>query len=148
MFAEQWFAGTYLVSGTFFLKGDGVTPGQIIAQVDLLYREIRRHKRAKWPRGLAGFFVIPVFCSTSFSPEVSIWVRTRHPYKWAIWLEPLLYDSCANTVLLREDYQLFGRAFFPYLNQLFTAGLSRAAAHFGHSNPNRACGSAPTSGNQ
>lgn len=132
LFAEQWFAGTYLVSGTFFLEGAGLDPEKIMAQVAPLYREVRHQKKKAWPKGLAGFFVIPIFCGSPFSDEVCTWARSRHPYRWAIWPEPLLYDVSENTVVLREDYRHFGRAFFPYLNQLFTAGLHRAATHFGH----------------
>src|ERR1043166_1933498 len=134
MFAERWFAGTYLVSGTFFLVGGGVTPEKIMMHIDPLYREVRRQKNARWPRGLAGFLIIPVFCDSDFSPEVCAWVRTRHPFKWAVWPEPLLYDSTKNTVISREDYRLFGRAFFPYLGQLLEVGLGRVSRHFGHTN--------------
>ncbi len=44
----------------------------------------------------------------------------------------MLYDVLANCVTFREDYRYFGRAFFPYLGELFATGLSRVAPHYGH----------------
>lgn len=131
-FAERWFAGTYVVTGVFFLDGSDLTLAKIAADIEPLYLEIRKQKKAKWPRGLAGFFVIPIYCAPSFSDEVFESIRRRLPFRWAIWPEPLLYRTSDNSVSLRGDYGLHGRAFYPYLNQLFVAGLAKAASHFGH----------------
>jgi hypothetical protein len=131
-FAERWFAGTYVVTGVFLLDGSGLTSAKITADIEPLYLEIRKQKKAKWPRGLAGFFVIQIYCAPSFGEEVLASVRRRLPFQWAIWPEPLLYRTSDNSVSLREDFGLHGRAYYPYLNQLFVAGLIKAAAHFGH----------------
>ena len=132
IFAERWVAGTYVVSGIFFLEGDGVTPEKVWADVDSLYRETRAKKKAKWPRGVAGFYIIPIYCGAAFSTEILAWIRQRHPYRWAVWAEPMLYNVSENSVTFREDYRYFGCAFFPYLGELFTTGLSRVAPHYGH----------------
>jgi len=131
-FAERWFGGTYIVSGTFILEGRDITPARISEDIDPLYRETARSKRARWPRGLTGFFIIPIYCAPSFGEEVLACVRTRLPFRWAIWPEPMLYDTSRNAVTSREDFGLHGAAFRPYLNHLFETGLTRAATLFGH----------------
>jgi len=135
MFAERWFAGTYVVSGTFFLDGAAVTSSHVESDIEPLYREVRRSKKAMWPRGLAGFFVIPIYCAAGFDDEIRGWIRSRHSFAYAIWPEPLLYETSQNSVIFREDFGARGSAFYPYLSQLFGIGLNRAAAHFGHSSP-------------
>ncbi len=131
-FAERWFAGTYLISGTFFLDGQALTAEKLFDDVEPLYQEIRDQKKGFWPRGLAAFYIIPIYCAPAFDVEVLRRVRTRLPYRWAIWPEPLLYRSSDNAFAVREDYGRHGSAFLPYLDQLFTAGMSRAATHSGY----------------
>jgi hypothetical protein len=131
-FAERWFAGTYIVSGTFFLDGSGLTSVQLHADIEPLYHEVQKKKIAMWPRGLAGFFIIPIYCAPEFADEVLVSVHRRLPFRWAIWPEPLLYCTSDNSVALREDFGLHGSAFHPYLAQLFAIGLGEVAAHFGH----------------
>jgi hypothetical protein len=137
-FAERWIAGTYLVSGTFFLDGQGLTADRLIHDFEPLYQEIRDQKKGWWPRGLAGIYVIPIYCAPAFSNEVMRAVRKRLPYRWAIWPEPVLYRTSDNAFATREDYGHHGSAFLPYLDQLFRDGLTQAATHYGYEiMPNR-----------
>src|SRR4051794_23640373 len=96
LFDEQWVAGTYLVSGVFFLDGSGLTPAGVTDAVDLLYERTKEQKRRAWPRGLCGYYIIPVFSASSFSEEVVKFVHTRIAFRWAIWPEPVLYRTTEN----------------------------------------------------
>jgi hypothetical protein len=130
VFAERWFSGTYIVSGIFFLDGSNLTVANIQDDVGRLYREIKEQKKAWWPRGLAGFYVIPIYRAPAFDTEILSRVRKRLPFRWAIWPEPILYITSHNSFMSREDYEANGSSFYAFLSQLLTDGLNRTAAHF------------------
>lgn len=134
-FTERWFAGTYVVSGTFFQDGTNAEPEDLMSWTKELYSTVRANQKAPWPRGLAGYFIIPVICSDRLSRRLEEWARSRHRYRWAIWLEPILYNTRENTIIMRADYGFYGRAFYPYLGTLFTKAVVRAGSHFGHQAP-------------
>ena len=54
-----------------------------------------------------------------FSSEQIEWVQHHHPYRWAIWHEPVLYDISENAVWMRADYGHFGSAFYPLVFDLY-----------------------------
>ncbi len=135
VFDERWSSGTYLVSGVFFLSGDGITPQQISACIDPLYERLRAQKRRPWPRGLCGYFVVPLFSSATFDPAVVQFVHVRMPHRWAIWPEPVLYASGSNTAERRDDYGLHGAAFYRYISGVMEAGLRLAARMAGQPFP-------------
>ena len=72
LFAEGWFAGTYVVSGIFFRDGHEIAPQRIREDIESLFEEVENSKRAIWPRGVAGFYVIPIYCASGFQkiPEI------------------------------------------------------------------------------
>lgn len=134
-FAEKWHAGTYVVSGTFFRDGTNAEPEHVVSCTRELYSQTRANQKVRWPRGIAGYFIIPVLCASRFSPEMEEWARSHHRYKWAIWLEPILYDTNQNMILMRGDFGSYGSAFYPHLGTLFTRAVMRAGGHFGHEAP-------------
>jgi hypothetical protein len=135
LFEERWYAGTYLVSGVFFFDGTGITPSDISHSIDPLYERTKKQKRRLWPRGLCGYYIIPIFTAVSFDDEVVRFVRTRMAFRWAIWPEPALYRSVANSAERRNDYGMQGAAYYPYVSLLIAAGLSIAAKTAGHNFP-------------
>ena len=90
LFTEQWQAGTYLVSVVFFFDGSGITPAGITDAISPLYESTKKQRRCAWPRGLSGFYIIPIFTAASFCKEVIQCVHMRMPFHWAIWPEPVL----------------------------------------------------------
>ncbi len=132
-FIEQWVSGTYLVCGVFPTRCSSVTVQEMEAKLPGFYEEVRRHQERRWPRGLAGYYVIPIYIAPGFSSEVVAWVHGRHPYRWAIWHEPVLYDLETHTVEMRADYGAFGSVFTPYLFRVIDAALRALSRHHGRS---------------
>ena len=134
-FEEQWCAGTYLVSGVFFFNGAGLVSSDITNAIRPLYERTKIKKRAIWPRGLSGYYIIPIFTAPSFDEDVVSYVHVRMPFQWAIWPEPVLYRNTDNSAERRNDYRLHGAAFHSYLNKIIASGLNVVAELAGHQNP-------------
>jgi hypothetical protein len=134
-FLEQWVAGTYVVAGIFPTDGTGLNIEQMKEQIPWLYATTRAHKRARWPKGICGYYLLPVYTAECFHPKVIEWVHSYHRYRWAIWHEPVLYATKANVAELRADYSLHGSAFRSHLTNLIDASLRTIARRFGHEFP-------------
>jgi len=131
-FSERWVMGTYIVSGVFYLDGTDLHSAQIRSDSEELYRVTRQHKKAIWPRGLCGYFIIPIYSAEGFCDETLEFVKQRMRFRWAIWPEPVLYDSEENVMWLRQDYGLFGAAFTPHLSNLVDDAMDIVSEHYGH----------------
>ena len=146
-FLEQWVAGTYLVTGLFPSDGRGLTVERMIQQIPAFYAESRSHKRVMWPRGVCGYFLVPIYTADSFDASVIEWVHSYHPYRWAIWHTPVLYHSNDNSVDKRfygdpraDKYYWYGSAFRPYLEDVIGVGLRSVARRFGYECPQKVDG--------
>ena len=147
-FLERWVFGTYLVMGVFPTDGQGLTVERLIAEIPSLYSTTRSHKQAMWPRGVCGYYLIPIYVSESFDASITDWVHSYHPYRWAIWHMPVLYASATNSVEKRaygdpraDKYHHYGSAFRPYLEDIIGLGLRAVSRRFGHELPERVNGS-------
>lgn len=134
-FLEQWVAGTYLVSGVFPIDGNSLAVDQVMARVPALYAATKSQKRIRWPRGVCGYYLMPIYVSDSFDARVIEWVHSYHRYRWAIWHEPVLYCRADNTGHTRADYGLYGSAFRGYLVNLVGAAFCSVSLRCGHEFP-------------
>jgi hypothetical protein len=140
-FVERWIVGTYIVAGVFPTEGRSLTVESLVAQIPSFYNATRSHKRAIWPRGICGYFLIPIYIAESFDTDVIEWVHSYHPYRWAIWHVPVLYNSTDNSVdnraygKSRSDKWGYGSFFWPYLESIIGTGLRAVSHRFGYELP-------------
>ncbi len=109
-FDRQWMPGTYLVSGVFPIKWD---PGEaeltyeaIIEPAPVLLAQVRENKQTIWPRGVAGFYVAPVFYQYGVVSEETIRAVSRHNqyHSWAQWYDPVVLDLEYRKVWMRREF--------------------------------------------
>ena len=129
-FVERWVVGTYLVAAIFPTDGRSLTLEHLVSQVPTFYAAARSHKQAIWPRGVCGYYLIPIYIAESFDASVIEWVHSYHPYRWAIWHVPVLYTTTHNSVEKRayrdprsDKYHWHGSAFRPYLEHVIGTAL-------------------------
>lgn len=134
-FIEGWMRGTYVVAGIFAIPADTLTIATVEAQIPFLYEGTKGAQRGWWPRGIAGTFLFPFYLGSGFTPEVTSWVQRRHPYRWAIWHEPVLYDMDRHAVTMRGDYGHFGSAFNPLVGALYIRALKAISLRLGRQFP-------------
>jgi hypothetical protein len=141
-FIERWVVGTYLVAGVFPTEGCGLSVERLVAQIPSFYAATRSQKRAMWPRGICGYYLIPIYIAESFDADVIEWVHSYHPYSWAIWHVPVLYNRATNGVEKRayldpraDKYHSYGSAFRPYLESIIGTGLRAISHRFGYELP-------------
>src|SRR5437016_816284 len=97
IFAERWLGLTYTFSGIFVLDGTGLTPRRAAADFNPLYEATRAHRQRKFPRGVARFFLIPVYCAASFQKATWDYLYGYdRPGRWAISMKPVLFNSHNN----------------------------------------------------
>jgi hypothetical protein len=116
---EGWMRGTYIVAGIFAIPSEAISTSDIQANIPDLYASTKAERRGRWPRGIAGTFLFPFYLGTGFGAGQIEWVQHRRPYRWAIWHEPVLYDTARNSVWMRSDYRHFGSAFYPLVFGLY-----------------------------
>ena len=132
-FAERWLGLAYTFSGTFILDGTDLTPERARRDFNTLYEATRSQRNRKWPRGVARFFLIPVYCATSFPKATWDYLYGYdRPGRWAISMKPVLFNSLNNRVEGKDAVQNDTLTYYWYLKELFAEGISRAAKHFGH----------------
>lgn len=124
---EGWMRGTYVVAGIFAISSDATTITGIKENIPDLYTATKTARRRCWPRGIAGTFLFPFYLSCHFPSETIDWVQKRRPYRWAVWHEPVLYDTTRNSVWMRSDYGQFGSAFYPLVFELYGRALTLIA---------------------
>jgi hypothetical protein len=135
VFDEQWVAGTYLISGIFFFDSPSLTSAVIADAINPLYERTKKQRRRAWPRGVSGYYIIPIFTAPSFDDQVVNFVHVRMTFRWAIWPEPVLYRSADNTVEQRADYGLHGAAFYYYVQTMIGASVGVVAKLAGYKYP-------------
>jgi hypothetical protein len=148
-FLEQWVAGTYLVTGIFPTDGRGLSVERMVQSIPAFYAQSRSHKRSAWPRGICGYFLVPIYTADAFDANVVEWVHSFHPYRWAIWHTPVLYHTADNGAEKRfygdprtDKYYWYGSAYVPYLEHVIAVALRSVARSFGYERPQRVNGTA------
>ncbi len=127
-FDERWLR---FYSGTFILDGTGLTSDRMVTDVYHFYETVRAHRTWKWPRPIAKYLLVPIYCADSFD----------HPLpggyfpldRWCVLVKPVLYFPLNNSILGKEAPQNWNSGYYEYMNALFAAGVSKVAKHFGHS---------------
>jgi len=133
VFTERWLRGLYTFSGTFTLDGTDLTPERVREDLGALYDSTRAHRHRRFPRGVARYFLVPVYCATSFQKATRDYLYGYdRPGRWAIAMKPVLYNSHSNDIEAYDAVQDDTLFYYEYLKQLFEEGVSRAAQHFGH----------------
>ena len=116
---EGWMRGTYIVAGIFAIPSETISIAGVQSNIPDLYESTKAGRRGRWPRGVAGTFLFPFYLASDFTPDQIDWVQHRHPYRWAIWHEPVLYDITRNSVWMRSDYGHYGSMFHPLVFDLY-----------------------------
>lgn len=132
---QRWIAGTYIVSGVFPRDGTDFRGHRAMDEIPVFYAVLREMRKWKLPRGLAAYHVIPIYVADSFDRHAIDWVSYRHPYRYAIWYEPVLYNARTNNASIRKDYGLMASAFYPQLRSMMYPGLAHVARLFDHPFP-------------
>lgn len=122
-FHEQWVSGTYIVVGVFPYHVEHLTPSHIRQDIPSLFEQTRHRKRALWPKGICAYYLIPIYCSDTFSQETIDWVSKRPTYRWAIWHEPVLFNTRENNAHTNMNWGLYCSAFRQFLVRVFVAGV-------------------------
>ena len=128
---EKWVSGTYIVSGVFDISGEGNSLEDIQGNIACLFSYLQKKRRRKWPRGIAGYFAIPIYSGDQFSIPLIDWVQNRPKYRYAMWHEPVLYNRCANAAIMNTVWGLAGRTFRDFFAENAFAGLAELAANAG-----------------
>ena len=134
-----WLPPIYIFSGAFVLDGTGLTPDRIADDLQPLYELTRENQVKKWPSIFAQFFLVPVYCATSFQDETLHWLNTgsrssvkSRLQRLGILMKPVLYNAEKNALEFREAVQNWNLHYYPFLVPLYIRGLCKAANHFGH----------------
>lgn len=133
--SEQWVSGTYIVSGVFTIPCASLTIDDVESNRSALYEAVNSARRGRWPRGIRGTYLFPVYISGRFDEEVIRWVQRRRPYKWAIWHEPLLFDTFWNILWRRADYGSYGSAFRSHILEIQRQAMIEIANSVGNPFP-------------
>ena len=131
-FYEQWVSGTYIVAGVFRRFVDSLTVDEIRGHAPAWFDLLKRNKQARWPRGICGYYAIPIYTGGSFDQAVVEWVHKRPKYRYAVWHEPVLYDHVANAAETNMNWGLYGRAFRLFLFESILAALIGLHREHGH----------------
>lgn len=129
---EQWVSGTYLVAGVFQRKHLLIGVPQIEAEAPRLFTLLKAHKNARWPKGICGYYAIPIYTCDSLDSSAVDWVHSRPKYRYAMWHEPVLYDRRQNIAEMNAKWRIHCSAFREFLFEvIFTAlnGLARKEGH-------------------
>lgn len=129
---EQWVSGTYIVAGVFHRRVDGLTTDGIRDCIPGWFDLLRSRKKAWWPRGICGYYAMPIFTGPAFVTPVVDWVHNRPKHRFAMWHEPVLYNHVANTAETYMNWGLFGRAFRLFVFESILAGLLGLHRQYGH----------------
>ena len=129
---ERWVSGTYIVCGMINRNVPTIDIHELIENRPVLFSSIRKNRRAFWPRGICGYYAIPVYIADGFSREVINWVQNRPKYRYAMWHEPLLYDYNENQAFTNARWGRYGLYFRTYLSERILDSLMDLIAIYGH----------------
>ena len=130
---ERWVSGTYVVAGLFFKSLRQLESSLIEAEASSHFQVLRERKKRRWPRGICGYYAIPVYVCEIESPEVVRWVQNRPKYRYAMWHEPVVYFPESNEVAMSANWGVYGLFFRHYLAEIIFSGLCRVTEEAGHS---------------
>jgi hypothetical protein len=130
-----WMPGTYLVSGVFPIKlpdpgSEGAPPEmtyeQITRRAEPLLAEVAKNKQTLWPRGIAGYYAVPIFYQHGeFSEELYVRIYQHNQYyKWGMWFDPVLLDLENRKVWMRQGFENRRFVFWRKLLSLAFSGLT------------------------
>lgn len=131
-FYEQWVSGTYVVAGVFRRSVDSLTVDEMRDNIPAWFDLLKHNKHARWPRGICGYYAIPVYTGASFDQSVVDYVHKRPKHRYAMWHEPVLYNRVANTAETNMSWRLYGRAFRLFLFESIVAALLGLHREHGH----------------
>ena len=131
---ERWVAGTYIVSGISVERYDRISVENIQNNIPPYFDRLRTERRGWWPRGICGYYAIPIYCCESFSGDLVEWVQNRPKYRYAMWHEPVLYSPIDNEVKMNSRWGVYGWAFREHLSERLFDPLQSLAYEFGHEN--------------
>ena len=132
-FAERWLALAYTFSGTFVLNGTDLTSDRVRSDFHALHVATLRRRRRRWPRGIARFLLVPIYCAASFRQETRDYLfGCDGPGRWAVAMKPALFDCRRNHVEAKHAAQNNTLLHYQYLQMLFADGVATAARYFGH----------------
>lgn len=125
---EQWVAGAYIVAGVFQRKHAVISVPEIQTEAPQLFDLLKANKRARWPKGICGYYAIPIYTCDALDSAAVDWVHSRPKYRYAMWHEPVLYDRGRNMAEMNAAWRLYGSAIRVFLFEvIFTAlkGLAK-----------------------
>ena len=128
---EKWVSGTYIISGLFSISGDGFDPETLTRNLPTLFSHLQQCRRWKLPRGICGYFAIPIYCSEKFSSSLIHWVQNRPKYRYAMWHEPVLYDLSHNEAYTSSFGAQSGAAFRSFVVNRQCSALAEIAKNMG-----------------
>lgn len=129
--SERWVSGTYIVSGVFDISSDGNSLEEMQGNIACLFSYLQKKRRRRWPRGIAGYFAIPIYSGEQFSAPLIDWVQNRPKYRYAMWHEPVLYNRCTNAAIMNTGWGPAGRSFRNCFAENAFAGLAELASNAG-----------------
>jgi hypothetical protein len=130
---ERWISGTYIVSGVFTIPFDRIGTTVLQDNLPALFSTLRGKQLRKWPRGISGYYAIPIYVGNGFSLDVVQWVQSRPKYRYAMWHEPVLYDLAGNQAFMNTKWGLYGLAFRKHLAERTFHSLANIAQNANHS---------------
>lgn len=130
---ERWVSGTYIVSGVYTILADRFEENVLQDNLPALFSTLRERRVRKWPRGICGYYAIPIYVGKGFSMDVVRWVQNRPKYRYAMWHEPVLYNCAENEAFTNAKWGLYGIAFRDYLGEQIFSSLASIAKNDGHS---------------
>ena len=131
-FHEQWISGTYIVAGVFQIPVNSLSTVELNANIPHWFDMLASSKKAWWPRGICGYFAIPIYACPFFDQPVIDLVHNRPKYRYAMWHEPVLYDFRANTAQTNANYGLYCSAFRFFLFETIITTLYGLHQKYGH----------------
>jgi hypothetical protein len=129
---EQWVAGTYIVAGVFQRKQALISIQDIQAEVPRLFELLKVNKKSRWPKGICGYYAIPIYICDVLNLGAADWVHSRPKYRYAIWHEPILYDRVRNVAEMNQAWEVYGSAFRVFLFEVIFTALEGLAKKEGH----------------
>lgn len=129
---EQWVSGTYVVAGVFQQHCEHVQLRQIVERIPHYFESLRLQKKAIWPRGICGYYTIPIYSVEHFDDDALRWVRSRPSYRYAMWHEPVLYDWRSNRAEMNRQWGINGSAFRIFLYEVIASALVNLMRHYDH----------------
>ena len=129
---ERWISGSYIVSGVYTIPVSRVDENVLQNNLPALFSRLREKRVRKWPRGICGYYAIPIYIGNCFSLDAVQWVQSRPKYRYAMWHEPVLYDRAKNLAFTNTKWGMYGLAFREYLSERTFDSLAYLAKSDNH----------------